>query len=94
LKDCFYVPDIYRNLISVALLFKQEYFINFYKFSVEIFFNNSLICQGYLNNDLYVLKPTYSSLYHTKYNKRIKLSPTNETLLWHLRFGHINLNRI
>ena len=47
-----------------------------------------------MNNDLYVLKPTDNLLYHTTSNKRIKLSPTNETFLWHLRLGHINLNRI
>ena len=29
LYDCYYVPDIYRNLISIALLFKQGYSVKF-----------------------------------------------------------------
>ncbi|XP_075504433.1 putative mitochondrial protein AtMg00300 [Primulina tabacum] len=61
---------------------------------VDIILNKALICKGHLNNDLYVLKQDDSSLHHIESNKRIKLSPTNETYLWHLRLGHINLNRI
>ncbi|KAI3471446.1 hypothetical protein Pfo_031193, partial [Paulownia fortunei] len=94
LRNCYYVPNITRNLISVALLFRQGYYVHFSSMAVDIFLNKALICKGCLNNDLYVLKPTDSLLYHTTSNKRIKLSPTNETFLWHLRLGHINLNRI
>ncbi|KAI3457782.1 hypothetical protein Pfo_014445 [Paulownia fortunei] len=94
LRNCYYVPNITRNLISVALLFRQGYYVHFSSMAVDIFLNKVLICKGCLNNDLYVLKPTDSLLYHTTSNKRIKLSPTNETFLWHLRLGHINLNRI
>jgi hypothetical protein len=85
---------VLKRLFLVVFLFKQEYSGKLHKFSVKIFLNNSLICRGHLNNDLYVLKPTNSSLYHTESNKCIKLFPTNKTLLWHLRLGHINLNRI
>ncbi|KAI3453969.1 hypothetical protein Pfo_010632, partial [Paulownia fortunei] len=94
LRNCYYVPNITRNLISVALLFRQGYYVHFSSMAVDIFLNKALICKGCLNNDLYVLKPTDSLLYHTTSNKRIKLSPTNETFLWHLRLGHINLNKI
>jgi hypothetical protein len=72
----------------------HKYSVKFHKFSVEIFLNNFLICRGHLNNDLYVLKPTNSSLYHIESNKCIKLSLTNETFLWNLRLSHIDLNKI
>ncbi|XP_075515579.1 uncharacterized protein LOC142550225 [Primulina tabacum] len=94
LRHCYYVPEITRNLISVALLFRQGYYVHFSQMVVDITLNKALICKGHLNNDLYVLKHDDSSLHHIESNKRIKLSPTNETYLWHLRLGHINLNRI
>ena len=31
LRDCFYVPNFKRNLISVACLFKDSYYVSFNK---------------------------------------------------------------
>ena len=64
LNNCYYVPDITRNLISVALLFKQNYYVYFSPSTVDITLNKALICKGHLNNDLYILKPSDSSASH------------------------------
>ncbi|XP_022870997.1 uncharacterized protein LOC111390223 [Olea europaea var. sylvestris] len=46
-------------------------------------------------NGLYVLSHMIGSIHNiTIARKRKMSSSTNETLLWHLRLGHINLNRI
>ena len=50
-----------------------------------------------LSNGLYYLHPKCLSLYDTEIiepnHKRLRLF-INETYLWHLRLGHINLDRI
>ena len=60
------------------------------------------ICCAKLENGLYVLHVFKPESNHTKMfrvakpksNKRQKLSNDNETYLWHLRLGHISLDKI
>ena len=58
------------------------------------------ICSANLNNNLYKLKPTrVKAIYNTEIFKtaetQTKLRRVSQsTYLWHLRLGHINLNRI
>ena len=96
LKDCYYVPKFRRNLISVSYLFEQDYSTTFNK-NVIINKNNKQICKGSLINSLYFLYPKSFSLDDTKIiepvHKWLRLS-TNKNYLWHLRLGHINLDRI
>ena len=55
-----------------------------------------------LENGLYILhvfepESNYTKMFRVakpKSNKRQKLSNDNETYLWHLRLGHISLDRI
>lgn len=100
LNNCLYVPDIKRNLISVACLSKQWYTVNFGS-SVSIFQNKRLICSGTLEDNLYHLSPMIHSMHdtvinndeHTHLSKKRNIS-SNQCYLWHLRLGHINQNRI
>ena len=100
LNNCLYVPDIKRNLISVACLSKQGYTVNFGS-SVSIFHNKRLICSGTLEDNLYHLSPMIHSMHdtvinndeHTHLSKKRNIS-SNQCYLWHLRLGHINQNRI
>ncbi|KAH9697148.1 hypothetical protein KPL71_023495 [Citrus sinensis] len=100
LNNCLYVPDIKRNLISVACLSKQGYTVNFGS-SVSIFHNKRLICSGTLEDNLYHLSPMIHSMHdtvinndeHTHLSKKRNIS-SNQHYLWHLRLGHINQNRI
>ena len=48
-----------------------------------------------LHDNLYLLKPlTLQVNSHETNHKRKEISPVNQTHLWHLRLGHINLERI
>ena len=95
LKDCFYVPNFKRNLISVACLINDCYSVSFNK-SVVIRKNKSFICSGWMQQNLYFIKPNTYSLLDTELNnsKRLKSSEVDKSYLWHLRLGHINQDRI
>lgn len=97
LSDTLYVPSLRRNLISVSSLVNKSYSITFGT-EVVIKRNGTFICSGKVINGLYLLTPTMYEIHDTKINNRPSLkrkSPSsNPTKLWHLRLGHINLNRI
>ena len=98
LNNALYVPSIRRNLISVPALAAQGYTCVFQQ-NVVIKINGTLICSGKLSDGLYFINPTVleihaSEIVDTVLSKKRKLSPSSPTKLWHLRLGHINLNRI
>ena len=102
LNNVFFIPGFTRNLISVSKLLEQLYSVSFDNKSVIIAKNGLNICSGINENNLYVLRPLiHTTLLNTEMfkvekpkTKRHKISPENETYLWHLRLGHINLDRI
>ena len=48
-----------------------------------------------LSDNLYLLEPISLQINsHESNHKRKEISPVNQTHLWHLRLGHINLERI
>ena len=61
--------------------------------------NRKIICSGTLEGNLYTLKPKTPTMQKeinsssSKSNKRKEPSKMNQTYLWHLRLGHINLSR-
>ncbi|MCQ7016867.1 DDE-type integrase/transposase/recombinase, partial [Clostridioides difficile] len=100
LKDCLFVPFFRKNLISVSKLVMNGYGIAFTN-NVVISMDGQFICSGTMENSLYVLKPITPTMQHmeinntsSNHNKRKAPSSMNQTYLWHLRLGHINLNRI
>ncbi|KAH6787526.1 vacuolar fusion CCZ1-like protein [Perilla frutescens var. hirtella] len=100
LKDCLYVSGFRRNLISVSKLIMEGYSVSFDN-KVVIFSGKHFICSGTLDGHLYFLKPmqdtTQRQLLSTSIinsNKRKEPSELNQTYLWHLRLGDINLKRI
>ena len=64
--------------------------------------NGLEICVASLNNGLYSLTPTEQTVMNVEMfecakprsGKRQKVESENQTYLWHLRLGHINLDRI
>ena len=63
--------------------------------------NGFEICQAKPENGLYLLRPDTRQLNNSELfkvahpkPKRQKVSPSDDTYLWHLRLGHINLDRI
>ena len=96
LNDCLYIPNVRRNLISVSCLSYTGFSAIFNKNLVSIKYNVDEICVGMLVDNLYILEP----ICHVQINsiesnhKRKEPSSVNQTQLWHLRLGHINLDRI
>ena len=95
LKDCLYVLESRKNLISISSLNKLNYLVYFNKI-VSIRKNDSFICSSLLVYNLFHITPI--SILYVVENYHIslkrKMSNTNLTYLCHLRLGHINLNKI
>ena len=100
LKDCLYVPNVRRNLISATYLGKHRYCV-ILKDNVVIKKDEVFICYGNIVDGLYILTPDKQELYNSELDNKspikslkIKFPSTNDASLWHLRLGHINSNRI
>ena len=65
LKDCLYVPNIRRNLISATYLDKHGYCV-ILKDSVVIKKDKVFICSGNIVDGLYILTPDKHELYNSK----------------------------
>ena len=91
LRNCYYMPKIIRNIISVPLLLKQGYTMNVMSSGCSISLSNEIICYGIFCNGLLTLS-TNDNIFHVS-NKR-KRDDVNNTLLWHCRLGHISETRI
>ena len=101
LNNVYFVPGLRRNLIFVSKLIEQLFGISFNNNQIIISKNGLYICLAQEKNRLYVLRPNERPLLNTKLfkveypkPKRHKVSQSDETYLWHLRLGHINLDRI
>ena len=102
LNNCLYVPSFRRNLISVSKLAMDGYNVCLDR-NVSIMMNKRIICSGTLQDNLYIINPSQPALQlqhrvlnntSSTSNKRKEPSSLNQTYLWHLRLGHINLRRI
>lgn len=92
LKECLYVPQIRRNLISVTKLVESGYSFLFTN-KVVIKLNNKVVAYGVQNNGLYFVN-AISSLFCVESSNKRKRESVIPTYLWHLRLGHINIERI
>ncbi|MCQ7056703.1 hypothetical protein M9Y08_18255, partial [Clostridioides difficile] len=96
LKNVLYVPSFRKNLISVSKLMMDGYSVVFSN-NVVIMRNDSFICSGMLENNLYTIScaQTETQVHASASTKKRKdSSQVNQTYLWHLRLGHVNLRRI
>ena len=102
LKNVLYVPNFSRNIISISRLIEQCNNISISSNAMIISRNGVNICSANLENGLYVLYPFETINLNTelfkvaepKSIKKAKVSHDSETYLWHLRLGHISLDRI
>ena len=98
----FFISGFRRNLISASMLHEQLFSISFINNDIVISRNGLDIFCAKPENGLYVLRATERSLNnselfkveHPKSNKRQKVSHSDNMYLWHLRLGHVNLDRI
>ena len=99
LNDVLFILGFRRNLISISKLLDDGFSLSFNNNLVIISRNGLTIYKGNSKNNLYVLRPlTHNSLLNTEMFKvekpKIKKISHDDTYLWHLRLGHINLDRI
>src|SRR5579862_6779626 len=97
LNKVFYVPDMRKNLISVSRLIEFNYSVSFHS-DVDISRDGNIICSGRMHDNLFYIYPDAPTLHNVQLesstSSKRKVSSTNDTYLWHLRLGHINLKRI
>ena len=96
LQDYFYVPSVRRNLIFVSSLACNEFSTLFNKNLVFVKWNGDVICCGMLIDNLYMLEPITSmqiNSYESNHKRKESFS-VNQAQLWHLRLGHLNIDRI
>ena len=94
MHDCLFVPDSRKNLISVSKLCNDNYSISFNKTYVSIMKENEVVTCGTLMNNLYHIDCVVIQVDNVENSLKRKEPSINQTQLWHLRLGHINLKRI
>ena len=94
LHDCLFVPDFRKNLISVSKLCNDSYLVSFNKTYVSIMKENEVVTCGTLVKNLYHIDCVVIQVDNIEKSLKRKEPSINQTQLWHLRLGHINLKRI
>ena len=94
LKDVYYVPSIFRNIISVSCLDAEGFCFVINNSRMVIKKNDLFYANAFISNGLYLLDLGEDKHVLNINNKRLKMSHTNEILLWHYRLGHINEKRV
>ena len=94
LHDCLFVLDSRNNLISVSKFCNDSYSISFNKTYVSIMKENEVVTCGTLVNILYHIHYVVIQVDNVEKSLKRKEPSINQTQLWHLRLGHINLKRI
>ena len=95
----FYVPSLFRNLVSLPKLDFDGYFIKFGNKSFTLFKNTSFVGYGILSYGLYKFylhdefAETLLNLHRSIGIKR-GLINENSSNLWHKRLGHISRERL
>ena len=101
LRDVYFIHCFKRNLIYVSRLNEQLFTVSFDNEVVSISKNGLNIFYGYLDNGPYFIRPISKPLLNIEMfkvakpkSKKQKISHKDDTYLWHLRLGHININMI
>ena len=68
LKDCLYVPNVYRNLISATYLGRRGYYV-ILKDNIIIKKDKVFIYSGNIVDGLYILTPNKHELYNSELDK-------------------------
>ena len=99
LIDTFYVPSVFRNLVSLSKLDVYGFTFKFRHRCFSLCKNNSIIGSGILMDGLYKLKLDNNfveSLLNVFHNVGIKRSMLNDNsaYLWHKWLNHVSKERL
>ena len=92
LLNCYYIPSLTRNIISVSLLTQHGYTFVFRNTGCYLYKDDAEICTAVANNGFYILNINESPKITNKRFKKSNLK--DEAYMWHCRLGHINKTRI
>ncbi|KAK9042849.1 hypothetical protein V6N11_071204 [Hibiscus sabdariffa] len=92
LENCYFVPSLTKNIISVFCLDKIGFEIIIKNNSCSFFYDNLFYGSAQLINGLYILNQ--ENMIFNINTKRLKTNDSNQTYLWHCRLGHISERRI
>jgi len=92
LNNCYYVPSLSKNIISVSVLASDGFSFSIKDNSCIFSFNEMIYGKAVSINGIYVLDQTTDVLHVN--NKKLKVGDKDQTYLWHCRMGHINENRV
>ncbi|KAL0427499.1 UNVERIFIED_CONTAM: hypothetical protein Slati_2924700 [Sesamum latifolium] len=91
LKDCYFVPSIVKNIISIPMLDSEGFKFLINKSYFYLVFDDVYHLLGTLVNGLYILQQ--SNLIMTAQHK-CKVDNHENVQIWHTRLGHISKDRI
>ncbi|KAJ9565872.1 hypothetical protein OSB04_001838 [Centaurea solstitialis] len=89
LDNCYYIPNMIKNVLSFDLLVDQGFYYKYDYKIVSVFKNNIFYFKATPVNGLYTvnLQDNSNEIYHiSKRSKDIE----DQTYLWHCRLGHTN----
>lgn len=94
LKNVYHVPSIFRNIISVSCLDAEGFCFVIDNSRMVIKKDDLFYANAFILNGLYLLNLNEDKHVLNVSNKRLKVSHSNKTLLWHYRLGHISEMRV
>ncbi|KAK8597148.1 hypothetical protein V6N12_065624 [Hibiscus sabdariffa] len=92
LENCYFVPSLTKNIISVSCLDKIGFEIIIKNNCCSFYLNNLFYGSAQLINGLYILNQE-NKIFNIN-TKRSKTNDSNQTYLWHCHLGHISERRI
>ncbi|KAK8670697.1 hypothetical protein V6N13_037315 [Hibiscus sabdariffa] len=92
LENCYFVPSLTKNIISVSCLDKIGFEIIIKNNCCSFYLNNLFYGSAQLINGLYILNQE-NEIFNIN-TQRTKTNDSNQTYLWHCRLGHISERRI
>ena len=92
LNNCYYVPNITKNIISVSCLVNDGYTFEIRNKGILIFKNEMFFGSAEMFNGIYVLNLQCPIL--NIETKKLKSNNSKNLFLWHYHLGHINETRL
>ena len=92
LDNCYYVPAMSRNIISISCLDMVGFFFIIQNNTCSICYSDIFYGDAHLSNGPYILNhdnPNAKPI-HNINTKRFRSNDLKTTYLWHYRLGHIN----
>ena len=92
LNNCYFVPQLTKNIISVSVLDSEGFSFLIKNQTITFSLDDLVYGQATLSGGIYILD-NQTEINHVT-NKKLKKGDPNQSYLWHCRLGHINEKRI